>query len=217
LKLSTVRIDLMDNRPAEALIVTNIGAESMLTQFQIVRWDQVSGHDETGPTTDLIANPAIVDIAAGKRQVVRIGYIGKLQKETEGTYRLFVHEVPKQDRERAAEIETVLNISVPVFVSPLAKSEPKLEASALQSADGATSIVIHNLGAVHLRVTSFKIGTGPERPNTSGPFYVLPGASMPLPSGPLPAGHMAPEVVNLVTDAGAIELPVLKGAGSGKN
>jgi fimbrial chaperone protein len=122
IRVSTVRIDLSDRQPAATVTITNDGAQKSLVQIRALSWTQADGKDVQDVTSELIVTPPIADIAPAGRQMVRVGFVGKKQMPAEGTFRLQIEEVPRQDQEQTHSVETYLRISVPIFI---AAAQPK--------------------------------------------------------------------------------------------
>lgn len=208
LKLSTVRIELNDKQSSTALIVSNVGETDTLVHFRVMSWGQAEAEDVLSPTQDVMVNPPMAAIAAGQKQMIRIGYKGNLQQQTERTYRLFVEEVPRQNRERVQAVETYLKISLPVFVAPLAKTESRLS-GVIDRTSGQPVLRLHNASGSHVRLVSYTLST-PGRwqgEKQTGLHYVLPGATMALPL-PADARISGATTVELLTDAGVIAVPL---------
>jgi fimbrial chaperone protein len=211
IKVSTVRIDLSDKQASTSITVTNTNSEKSIVQLRAMLWTQKDGQDATEPTEDLIVNPPIGEIQPGGRQLVRIGYRGKLQTNAERSYRLVVEEVPPRDRELKQAIETYLKISVPIFVAPLSKPEGRLSAM-LSHSGGAGTVILHNDGTVHIRLVSYGVtsrGTPPANAH-HGLFYVLPGASITLPLDPRELTLTAPAELDVSADDGHVQLPLTR-------
>lgn len=209
LKLSTVRVDLNDKQPNNAMVITNVGTTPSLVQFRVLNWAQSNQGDELTATTDVIANPPIAEIAAGARQMVRIGYNGKLQSETERTYRLFIEEVPKKDRERQQAVETYLKISVPVFVASLSPSAPRISGFIAQSGSEGPKLVLQNTSNSHVRFLSFALSDGQwNGAQQKGLFYILPGAKVELSVDPAERRAASANTVELTTETGSMKLPL---------
>jgi fimbrial chaperone protein len=208
IKVSTVRIDLSDKQSSSSLTVTNSNAQKSIVQLRAMLWSQKDGHDATEPTDDLIVNPPIAEIEPSAKQLVRIGYRGKLQANAERSYRLVVEEVPPKDRERKQVIETYLKISVPIFIAPLGKPEGRL--SAMLSRNSVGNVILRNDGTVHIRLVAYGVmghGTALATPH-QGLFYVLPGANVVLPLDPRELNPAMPAELDILGDDGHVQLPL---------
>jgi fimbrial chaperone protein len=213
LKLSTIRIDLDDDRNSFALVVTNASSEPSLVQFRPMAWSQAGAADTLTVTRGLIANPPFAEIGAGAAQVVRVGYIGKKQAATEGCFRLLVEEVPKKDPAQSNSIATYLTLSVPIFVAPLEGGNTATVAPTAvigTGPDGKPSLMLHNAGARHLRLTEYHLvdAAGADANTHHGLFYVLPEATISLPLSPDDHGLAKATAAALTMDSGAAPLLV---------
>lgn len=211
LKLSTVRVDLNDRQPNMAMVITNVGTTPSLVHFRVMSWSQDGKTDQLDVTTEVIANPPIAEIAGGARQMVRIGYNGKLQSQTERTYRLFIEEVPKKDRERTEAVETYLKISVPVFVASLAKAEPQVTGFVNAGNSEAPVLVLQNNSNSHVRFLSYALSSpGWAGSKQTGLFYVLAGSAVEVPLDPKERRVTTATLVEMETEAGPLKFPLQK-------
>ncbi|MFD2263930.1 molecular chaperone [Lacibacterium aquatile] len=208
LKLSTVRIDLSDRQPSAVLTLTNTGPSRSLVHLRLMAWSQVSGADRLEPTDAVLVNPPIADILPGAQQVVRIGYAGALQTPNERTFRLFIEEVPLQDSTGAQAVETILKISLPVFLPP--QSPPTKVLAAAPPERGIPTVFMLNRGTRHARFTEYQLigrgGVAGSLHKTSG--YVLASTWMGYPLDDKDLAVPGPEKLRLTTEDGPVEIPL---------
>jgi fimbrial chaperone protein len=205
IRVSTVRIDLSDRQPAATVTITNDGSQKSLVQIRAMSWTQEDGKDVQDVTSQLIVTPPIADIDALGRQMVRVGFVGKRQTLAEGTFRLQIEEVPRQDQEQLHSVETYLRISVPIFI---ASSESKA-APSLAAHRESGALRLANSGLLHERLISYQLFAGGRalaEPH-KGLFYVLPGKYLALPlTQAESAGHA--DAVEIFGDEGKVSLPL---------
>jgi fimbrial chaperone protein len=114
---------LAAGHPIDSVTIRNGGAEPVVVQLEVSSWSQREGEALLAPTTDLLATPPIFRIPAGGTQLVRVGLRRAPDPQRELSYRLFLREVPSATPS-ASSIRITLSISLPVFVTPLAKLAP---------------------------------------------------------------------------------------------
>jgi hypothetical protein len=84
-----------------------------------LRLDRQWGTSEAlAPTRGLLAVPAVFNLAAGARQVIRVASREAAASDIETAYRLLITEVPTATPETAAGIRFALRLSLPVFITP---------------------------------------------------------------------------------------------------
>jgi len=208
IRVSTVRIDLSDRQPAATVTITNDGAQKSLVQIRALSWTQADGKDVQDVTSELIVTPPIADIGPAGRQMVRVGFVGKKQMPAEGTFRLQIEEVPRQDQEQTHSVETYLRISVPIFIAAAQpKAAPVLTATLAPGEGG--ELRLYNSGLLHERLVSYQISSAgrPLGEPHKGLFYVLPGKYIAL---PLSAAERAAEggSVEILGDEGKVSIPL---------
>jgi|GEM_PF-1696803 len=207
LKLSTIRIDLSDKQPSAVLTLTNTGTSRTLVHLRMMNWSQVAGGDRLEATDTLLVNPPIADILPGAQQVVRIGYAGALQTPNERTFRLLIEEVPLQDSTGAQGVETILKISMPIFLAP--QSPPSTILGAALGEKSNPVLFMLNRGTKHARFSDYTVigrgGAAGTPHKTSG--YVLPGSWMSFRLDDKDMALPSPEKIRLTTDEGAVEIP----------
>lgn len=173
LGVAPTRIELAPGRPAAALTVSNSGDAPLLLQIETFAWNGGTGTAELEPTRAIVAVPAMLELAPGERQVVRVARRASTSPEIEETYRVLVTEVPRADP-AAGGVRLALRMSLPVFVTPPgARAEPRWS---IESGAQGPSLVLANTGRAHLHVRRLEL-RGPGRPTTlgDGPVYVLAG------------------------------------------
>lgn len=207
LKLSTIRIDLSDKQPSAVLTLTNTGTSRTLVHLRLMDWSQVAGGDRLEPTDIVLVNPPIADILPGAQQVVRIGYGGALQTPNERTFRLLIEEVPLQDAAGVQAVETILKISLPVFLPP--QSPPTKTVAAALSDKNNPVFFLLNRGTRHARFSEYKVigrgGTEGTPHKTSG--YVLANSWMSFRLDDKDLAVAAPEKIRLLTEDGPVDIP----------
>lgn len=106
LQVMPVSIQLPSGSHAEAIWLSNSAQSTLTAQIRTFAWSQKDGEDFLTPTTQLTAAPAIVEIAPGERQLVRVLRTGaSAAVGAERTYRLIVDELPSQEPQAQRETQ----------------------------------------------------------------------------------------------------------------
>lgn len=182
LQVSPIGLRLSATTQADALWLTNTGADTIHAQVRMFRWTQANGKDVLESSRDLVVSPPMVAIAPGDRQLVRvIRQVAPASNDMETAYRVLVDEIPMDSRDKNG-LTFVLRYSIPVFLAPTGDRAVKaaLHASWEETSTGAT-LHIRNSGNGHAQIADVVwYGTGGDRatllPGLAG--YALPGASM---------------------------------------
>lgn len=164
LSIAPLKLLLSPRDKTVSLTLTNSGDSPITLTVQVRRWMQGGGAEQLNPTRDLVAAPAQFTLKPGGRQVVRLARL-TLPSVTESAYRVLLTEVPSG---RAAGLQTVLQLSVPLFEGVI-DGAPRLEA--IREGD---RLIVRNTGDRHVRLANleFRDSAG-WRP--LGLVYVLPG------------------------------------------
>lgn len=215
LKISTVQLRLTDGAPRSSLTLTNAGNLPTLVHIRVQRWSQPNGKDTFEAAPEIVVNPPIVQIKPDGRQLIRVGYNGpKGANAVEGTYRLFIEEVPMNNREQMQAIETYLHISLPVFIGEAKGSQKDLALTLADSPQGPT-LRIANSGAAHLRMVAYKLtaqgkDVGFENKRLQ---YVLPQSEVALPVIFDNDSRDRADSLTIMTDDGPLHLPIKRAVG----
>lgn len=207
--VSPLRVSLTTAEPTGAITVRNNSPEATVVQLEVVQWSQHEGADVLQATDDLLASPPIFTVPAGGQQVLRLGLRRPVDPERELTYRLILRELPAAPEEGFQGLQMVMNISLPVFVLPLAKVQPDLAWKAVLDNTGMTRLSVTNSGNAHVKVTdlSLVLADGARSGIKNGSGYVLANQSR---EWSVDAYAPAGSILNLVaqTDAGELHAEV---------
>ncbi len=112
-----MRLKIETPQRAQALQITNNGSEDLEAQVRIMRWTQVDGEDRLAPTDDVVVSPAILRVAPGKPQTVRVVRLQEGPVSNEASYRVLVDELPrKPSSNEPTGITVLVRYSIPLFV-----------------------------------------------------------------------------------------------------
>lgn len=179
ISVSPVRLDLGHGQRSAAVTIAN-GAAERVVQVEAFRWTRAGGEDVYTPADELIVNPPMFRLAAGAKQVVRVGLVAPgAARAGEQAYRVYFQEVPDPSDAVAAatQLKMVLRLGVPVFVAP-DPAASELRWTARRIGEGLR-LELTNAGNVHARLADLSVapaGAG-AKPVASAPGqrYVFPG------------------------------------------
>lgn len=177
LKLYPVRIVLTPDRPVQTMTIHNESAETFRGQMRLFAWRQVDGKDSLEETRDVLANPPLFEIPPRGDQLARFGLrtqAGAIEK----SYRVLIQEIPTDRPKNPGELQTILRISVPIFVPPTKAMPAKLVWRISPSHGGQAVVDIRNGGAVHVQINRLVLKQGGKpigQQDTAK--YLLPGNS----------------------------------------
>lgn len=156
-----------------AVTVSNRGETPTGIDVEIVRMQWAQGKENYAPTEDFVVTPPSFRLQPGKNRLIRFRFNGR-HGESEAVYRLFIRQLPEADN--ASQVSLVLNIGVPIFVSPIQA------APAIGLSRNATGAELLNTGNVTLTLLHLE---GRDCPGT--PFRLqtrlFPGQSVALDAG----------------------------------
>ncbi|WP_448099927.1 fimbrial biogenesis chaperone [Luteibacter jiangsuensis] len=208
LQVSPVRVEFEPSEKAQAVYLMNNGKEPLDAQIRIQRWTQQQGEDVLAASDDLVASPAIVKVAPGQRQVVRLVRREPTAPSGEQSYRVLIDELPTRQAPKHSGITVLMRYSIPIFIT--SSSAPKVDddkppaqetdlstihAQLVSQGAGKTELRVSNKGPTHIRISHLDIGLAEGKRSivTAGLLgYVLPGQEMSWPVNvpyPLPAGQ----------------------------
>lgn len=167
-----VRVDLGGRQPASQLVVTNPTSNTMLIQAEAFDWSQTRDKDSLNPSTNLIVNPPIFELAPGAQQVVRVGLRRAIESGVEVPYRIWLTQVATPGETTDSGVQMLLRVSLPVFVTGAGTGSPQAVWQR-DAADGA--VEMGNSGARHLHVRELRLVSDGARAESLGPCYALPG------------------------------------------
>jgi len=188
-QVAPISFDFEVQDQAKALWLTNTGPQAVNVQIRIFEWSQVDGDDQLTPTGELVPSSAILRLAPGERQLVRLMRLKRDVPARELSYRVMVDELPSTTR-RGQGLRFLVRYSIPVFVLPPGATPrfksggpPPLTDPASFSArvierDGKNWLVVTNNGRQRLRLSRLALvdARGTRRPLVDGLVgYVLAG------------------------------------------
>lgn len=211
ISLNPVSITLDAQRPADAVTLLNGTAETKVIQVQVMRWSREHGKDSYTPVADMIASPPMFRVAAGAKQVVRIGLKTRASAAgpAEKTYRMFLQEVPETAPVTTAEnggtsLRLLLRFGIPVFVKPAVVQPVSMDWKARRLRDGSIALSVSNMGNRHLKLADVRLESAGASANASGFAYVFAGETYTWTLKPTAALKAGEASVSASTDDGPV-------------
>jgi len=157
--LSPLRLHLSAQAPMGAFTLVNSGDVPVVVQAQPITWRQADGRDLQEPTRALLVNPAIVSLAPGERQVVRVALRAAPDRRAETGYRMLFTEVPQAGSGPSAgsTVRIIKRMDVPVFVTPIAGEAKAAGAVAVEATGDLLGVSFSNDGTGHWRLGDLKV------------------------------------------------------------
>ena len=206
-QVNPVRVTLSADAPVAALTIRNMEARETVVQLQLRQWSQRDGDDAFTETSALLVTPPIVRVAGGGEQIVRIGLRAQPDAQVEQSYRLFVREVPPPPAPGFQGLQVALQVSLPVFVLPMAPLREDVRWQLGRAPTGSLQLTASNVGTRHLQLLGATLhpedGPAIARPDMTG--YVLPGQAMTWPLETPAPQHGASFRLEARTDAGMVD------------
>lgn len=180
-----------DRRMTVETRLTNIENAPLTFTVEVMRWENVNGQDVYTPTRDVLVNPARFTLAPLGKQVIRVG-LQKRVGAAELTYRVFLRQQPSGAGAApqpaapsstpadgsAANIQTLLNISLPVYAAPASAAPKLVYTPAVKGTD--LELGIQNAGNRHFTFRQLSIVSDTGQTFTLASKAVLPGSAVTL-------------------------------------
>lgn len=179
LQISPVSIAFQPSQAAAGINLQNLGDAPLYGQVRVYAWDQKDGVDVLTPTSELMASPPIIEIAAHSTQTIRLVRRATGSAAGERTYRILIDEIPRGDAS-ASGVAIRLQYSVPVFISPASTDAAPMLSWTLVKRDGGLILRATNAGAFHAQIGATRLRTagGKDIELSRGLFgYALAGRS----------------------------------------
>jgi P pilus assembly chaperone PapD len=142
-----------------AVQVSNRGDRPTSVETAMVKVKWVDGREVYEPTSDFTVSPPVFRLQGGKSRMIRFKYAGQRQ-DSEGFYRLFIHQLP--EKTEGSQVSIIFNLGVPIFIAPLS-SRPALMLDASGGQDKPAEL--HNTGNVTLTVIALEGQDCPSSPH----------------------------------------------------
>ena len=178
------QLSLSATRPAADLVVRNPSAEETTLHFNVTAWRQDGNREQLTPDHRLIVHPRDIRLKPGASGKVRVGLKLSGPRWDEVAFQILISEsppIPDIGAESAKDVgrRTIQRGSVPVFLLPPGKTNPRMTWSVEQNHDGAVLLHASNNGTGHFRLNSASLlgpqGQSIQKANMSD--ILLPGGS----------------------------------------
>lgn len=175
--VNPVRIQVSTARPNAILQITNRDDQPVTLQAHVLRWDLDGQKDVYADSDDVMLNPPIATVGPHQTQFIRLGLRHALEGAEERTYRLIVEEVPPPPNPDFRGVQTILRISIPIFVVPKTAAVPQVTWQAVRTDDSRLRLIATNHGGAHVQVKALEVSSADSTDNyLKGvpPTYLLP-------------------------------------------
>lgn len=183
-RVSPMQLDLTPRTTSTLLTINNDTTREIRFEVTAMKWEQDErGEMQLTPAGDAITFfPKLLTLAGGASRTIRVGTKPAAFGPTEGTYRIFVEELP--DNSAPAERGVVAirtKMGIPVFLRP-AQVSAAAQIAGVAFEGGRLVTRVRNTGTVHMVVDAVKMrGTasgGDAKFERSLPgWYVLAGGT----------------------------------------
>jgi len=187
-QVTPMRLELEAGGNFGNITVYNSGESSMDMQVKAMTWSQSgsNGDDQLQPTKKLTFFPKIFSIPAKGKQVIRVGYQGKVEGN-EKSFRLFIRELPV-DITGQTGARFVVQISMPAFIYSKGVAQPKKPLiTGIEVDNGKLVARAKNPNQRYYSMNKIEIlgkkGNEQVYDTEVGGWYVLAGASRIFPLG----------------------------------
>ena len=119
IRLSPVKIELLDTEKASSLTLYNQSSESSNYQIRAFKWTQNQGEDMLQETDEIAVSPPILNLKPDVSFTIRIVRTKPSSLVDESAYRILIDELPKPvDQRKAGQgVNIIMRSSVPMFVT----------------------------------------------------------------------------------------------------
>src|SRR5262245_26186727 len=175
-------ISLTARATSQLVAITNVSNRQLRFEIRATKW----GQDDRGELTltpagnQITFAPSLVTLAPGASRNVRVGAPASAFGNNEGTYRLFVEELPDTSSQRGpGTVAFRLEIGVPIFLAP-SRPTSSAQITGVGFEQGRLVTRLRNSGNVHMIVSGVKIqgtdgGGAVKYDRTLDGWYVLAG------------------------------------------
>jgi len=188
-RISPLTLSLQPDRRAVSVTLRNEGAEPVYMQARVFDWRQDADAGMQLLPTDLVAvSPAMLSLAPGATQVVRLALQKRPAGKGEQYFRMLIDELPSAESASQGKVSVLTRYSVPLFIEPLLAGLPKLSVRLLDCA-GARFLLLDNAGERRARIADWKLSQGDSALASAAGLagYVLAGSQLRLMLPELPA------------------------------
>jgi P pilus assembly chaperone PapD len=179
LGVSPTELRLPANQLTSSFLVKNQGNQPVSLSAQIMEWSQDDDNEyKLATTTELVVSPTLFYILPGQQQTVRVGRLQKISPPNlEKTFRLVLTEIPSIQKAEISAVSTVLKITLPIVVPPIAPDRKALTIEAIVEKRQNLIIKMANPGNTLQKLTGFYIKqNGEQKGQKKVNRYLLTGS-----------------------------------------
>lgn len=153
LTVQPLAVHVKPGASSATLSLENQGTTPLRLQVTGFAWQQnPDGSMDLKPSDDLIFFPQLITIAPGTHRALRVGLASPKAVTSEGTYRVFVEELPTLDSQlnptQSAMVTVRTKMGIPVFLDPRRPApKPRLDLSSF--ANNKLIFHLYNDGNAH--------------------------------------------------------------------
>ncbi|HXY97170.1 MAG TPA: fimbria/pilus periplasmic chaperone [Steroidobacteraceae bacterium] len=183
LSVAPIRVELSSATRTAVITVRNQEDAAVVVQARPASWSQHEMQDQLDDTRDLLVTPPLFTVPPKGQQVLRIALLREPDPGRELDYRLVLSEGPSPTATESTGLRVALRITLPVFVSPVARAAPELAWSHSLLPDGTLEVAAHNRGSAHIQILDFEVQDAEKSEHAGAPLrtegarYLLPGSS----------------------------------------
>lgn len=192
-RLSPLSLSLTPDQRATTVTLRNETRTPVSLQVRVFAWQQdVDAGMLLAPTPDVVLSPAMVTLAPGATQLVRV--VSRAPEESaERYFRVLIDELPDPGSAAHDRIRLLTRYSLPLFLEPRLAGLPRLSLRLQHCQDGRRRLVLANAGERRARIADWRLLDGEGGATLTAVAglagYVLPGSELAL---PLPPGVVLP-------------------------
>ena len=154
-----VRVELSARQLRTTIQIQNLGDQPTTIQAHVVAWSANGAEEVLSDNDEILLNPPIFTVAAGRRQYLRLGLRKPRPDAAESTFRLILEEVPPPPKPGFNGITTLLKISIPIFFKPRVPA-PQLAWSVQRNSGEEILLSVKNSGNAHVQIRGLSVRTG---------------------------------------------------------
>jgi fimbrial chaperone protein len=183
--INPVKVSLSGKTSSQLLTLQNNSDELLRFQVKSYAWNQdAKGQMQLTPTNDIVVFPSLLSLQPKEERRLRIGTVTPVG-ETEKTYRVFVEELPSQQKpdQTQPQIRVLTKVGIPIFLQP---RQPAIngDIEAMTVRNSQLAFQVKNTGNVHFVTQNVRVqgvdDTGKALfDRQQNGWYVLAGQSQP--------------------------------------
>lgn len=156
LSINPIRIFFEGAKKTDILTIKNESSVIGALQINAVEWTQdEKGENVYSPTQDILFFPKLLEITPGEEKIIRIGKkISRSEKEK--TYRLFIEEIPDNNKTETTSVKILMKVGVPIFITPI-KTAASGVIEKVELNKGSLIVGVKNEGNIHFVIQSITI------------------------------------------------------------